>query len=251
MRKFLLALAVSVVMAFYSCGNSSTTVEENPPFTGTIVPVYFYNTTLWDELAQIDCNGCLFLVIVNPNNGPGNQTDPNYTRFIDELNANGKIPIGYVYTKWASRNITDVEGDIDTWLKLYPNIRGFFIDEVSTAEDNLTYYKRLVSYIREKGNYTVVFNPGTTPAEGYFPLADYTVIYEDNEDNLGSFNGSPLPSKSGCIVYGVSSEDWKSVANSLVGECSILYLTDGNGSNPYDHIPPYFGEFVKEELETP
>ena len=251
MRKLLLTFVVSSI--FYSCGNSSTSTPETPPFKGTIVPVYFYNTTLWEKLATVDCNGCSFFAIVNPDNGPGNQTDPNYTRFIDELNTNGKIPIGYVYTKWASRNITDVEKDVDTWLELYPNIKGFFIDEVSDNEGNLTYYQQLVSYIKQKGNYTVVLNPGTLPVEGYFSLADYVVVYENSEGYLFQFlnasclictDGTPYAEKSACIVYGVNSTDWQKVAESLKGKCSLLYLTDGQPPNPYDHLPPYFEQFV-------
>jgi Spherulation-specific family 4 len=59
-----------------------------------------------------------FLVIVNPDSGPGVNTlsDPNFIREIPRLNSySNVVTIGYVLTEWATRDITDVFDDVDTY----------------------------------------------------------------------------------------------------------------------------------------
>jgi Spherulation-specific family 4 len=83
-----------------------------------------------------------FYVIINPDTGPGNNTvlDPNYARELPRLNSKKNVQtIGYVRTTWASRNISDVLRDVNTYSSWADNktadykVHGIFYDETPNA----------------------------------------------------------------------------------------------------------------------
>ncbi|EDM22962.1 spherulation-specific family 4 protein [Caminibacter mediatlanticus] len=207
-----------------------------------IIPVYFYDKTLWDKVVYASLDD--MYVIINPSNGPGNYIDSNYQEFINKLVTYKKKPIGYVYTTYGSRNIVDVENDIDKWLELYPNIKGFFIDEVSNNDNNLTYYETLFNYIKSKGDYFVVLNPGTQISSNYFNIADLIVVFENRNIYFNSEICKDNPNKSAVIVYGANYDEMKDIINN--SECKYFYITDDNLPNPYDTLPSYFDEEINE-----
>lgn len=74
-----------------------------------------------------------FLVIFNPNSGPGVNTlsDPNFIHELPRLNSySNVVTIGYVLTEWATRDITEVFDDVDTYASFAttpnPNNNGTF-----------------------------------------------------------------------------------------------------------------------------
>lgn len=216
------------------------------PFKGTVFPVYFYDPGTWSSLASLKTRG-KFYVVVNPASGPGEFVDENYTRFIMELRRHHKIPVGYIHTEWGKRDIDEVKGDVDRWLELYPKIRGFFIDEVATSRQELPYYSELISYIKSKNpGFKVVLNPGAKPDRAYFKLANLVIVYEDSFDSLSEMIKAGPRGKSGCIVYGVSRDEVNEVVRRAKKVCKYLFVTDGSGANPYDHIPDYFRWFLKK-----
>ena len=234
------ALFLFLFSILFSCGSGCAA----PGLKGTIFPVYFYDTEEWSRLAGLECER-RFYAIVNPASGPGEFVDQNYVKFINQLRENGKIPVGYVYTKWGERSIDEVKADVDRWLELYPRIRGFFVDEVATSKEKLPYYQELYSYIKSKNSrFKVILNPGTAPDEDYFSVATIVVIYESSIDNLNYLERVGLRRKSACIVYGVPEERVGEVVEKVKKACSYLFVTDGDGANPYDHIPPYFQGFL-------
>jgi len=217
-------------------------IDRTLPFKGLMIPAYFYDQTLWDKTAGLTVDA---VVIVNPDNGPGQEYDPNYADFIDQLVKNGKVPVGYVYTKWGNRPLEEVERDVDRWISLYPEIEGFFFDEASIEEKDASYYKTLADYVRSRGKKVVVLNPGTVPAPVYFDFADYVVTYEDSVDNLDGMDYSGFPQKSVCMVYGVEKSNLQDVENRIRGYCQYIYLTDDTSPNPYDSLPSYIDEEEK------
>lgn len=80
-----------------------------------------------------------FTVVINPGNGPGPDSlpDANYTREIPKLAAHNNVRLlGYVHTTYATRNISLVRKDIETyaaWPTVSSNpglaVRGIFFDE--------------------------------------------------------------------------------------------------------------------------
>ncbi|WP_456480021.1 spherulation-specific family 4 protein [Nautilia sp.] len=234
--KFLKILVLAVV--FWGCGTNATAKGGG----GIILPAYFYNQEIWDEV--INAPGETgFLVIVNPDSGPGLREDPHYTSIIGALKESGKKPVGYVYTKWGERELNETKADIDKWIKFYPLIQGFFIDEAASGADKISYYETLYEYIKSKGDYFIVLNPGTRCDSLYYNIADTIVVYEGE---VGSFNPavcSDNPEKDSVIIYGADEDEMKKVINA---GCGYFYVTDDDGSNPYDSLPGYFYEEIEE-----
>ena len=204
-----------------------------------IIPQYFYDYDLWQKVVDADIKG---YVIINPSNGPGDNTDSAYSNEIQDLIDGGKTPIGYIYTKWGDRDIEEVKDDVDKWLELYPQIKGFFIDEASTLSDRFKYYKELKNYIDSKGNYKFVLNPGTFPNGVYFSIADTVVVYEGNATALDDNVCKSYSSQSAVIVYGADENQMRNIVNR---PCRYFYVTDDNDTNPYDSLPSYFDEEIK------
>jgi hypothetical protein len=72
----------------------------------------------WDKLYNLSTSKIVY-VIVNPNNGPGNALDANYLDAINKLKAKDFYVIGYVYTRYGKRSLSNVTNDINKWLSLY------------------------------------------------------------------------------------------------------------------------------------
>jgi|GEM_PF-716748 len=138
------------------------------------------------------------IVIVNPDSGPRTTQDENYTQAIKWLHNLGAIVVGYVSTAYSvynpdnptapGRTLSEVENDIDTWLKFYPEIDGIFLDELpwKVTGDNgikaLRYYITLTDYAHKKGLYPVIGNPGVKQENNsYFTnnAYDIGIVYEN------------------------------------------------------------------------
>ena len=198
-----------------------------------IFPLYFYDPSKWEKLSQIPNDE---IIIINPSNGPGDEVDENYKNFLNTLSS--KVPIGYIFSNYSNRSLDEVKEDIDKWLLLYPQIKGFFIDEVS--EDNLNYYKEISNYIKSKGNYLVVLNPGTMVDDGYFDISDIVVIYEDTNEEFAKYCDK-FPQKSALMVFNADEETMKRLVNS---KCRYIFITDEEFNN-YSDFPTYFDEELK------
>ncbi len=208
---------------------------------GILIPAYFYDSAIWDRLIAGKNDNVDFIVIVNPASGPGDIQDPHYVSVINDLNANGIIPIGYVHTSYGNRDINEVKDEINRWLELYPGIKGFFLDEVSSSNSDIDYYSQLYSFIKEKGNYKVVLNPGTSTDIEYYGVSDLIVTYESPYEDFTGCNGD-IPEKSACIVYNVPEDKIAEIINNE--NVKFFYLTDDTLPNPYDTLPTYYEEEV-------
>jgi hypothetical protein len=126
-------------------------LHKNPPPTSIIVPLYIYpEEGAWDPLYtayvplllahfRVDAHPQMqFLVIINPHDGPRNDTllDPNYEREIPVLNSKQNVrTIGYVRTGKATRNISEVRDGVSIYASWATNktanyqMHGIFFDE--------------------------------------------------------------------------------------------------------------------------
>lgn len=79
--------------------------------------------------------GVKFIVVVNPNNGPGQSLDSNYKRDIKKLNSYSNVAVvGYVSTAYANRQYSNVLEDVMIYAgwRLEDDglsVRGIFFDE--------------------------------------------------------------------------------------------------------------------------
>ncbi len=236
MRFFIFLL---VALFLLSC--NSNTLEENTPLDSKalLIPAYFYDKAKWKELNKLTSNAT---IIINPNSGPGESVDSNYKDFIDTLLAKEKKPIGYIYTKWSKRDIEEVEADIDTWLELYPNIQGFFIDEVANSKEEFNYYQTLSNYIKAKRELFIVLNPGTFIDENYYSIANTIVVFENSVKELNSTKDycQNFNSQSALIVYEANKTQMQDII--AFNSCKYFYITDDSLANPYDTLPSFLDE---------
>jgi hypothetical protein len=99
-----------------------------------------------------------FLVIVNPQSGPGNDTwwpNEDYVRELPKLNAYPNVrTIGYVRSQYCERPVDDVYADIDAYAERSSTpglgVNGIFIDETDNhyTEDVKQYLDDLDTHIK-------------------------------------------------------------------------------------------------------
>lgn len=242
MRRVVWVIVVMVMCAGFSY-NTVSLVEATSSKT-LLIPLYSYPGCQWDKLVNLrHLYGISIVAIVNPNNGPGSKRDSNYSSYIVRLKDAGIRVIGYVWTNYGSRNITEVEKDVDKWISWY-NVDGIFFDEVSTSSSEEEYYRTLVNYLKNKSqNYIAVGNPGVYEGSAvldYASIFDVLVVY-DNEGYPLSWPNGPEPSKLGALVYGVQ-EFNKEEFLDLAEKAHYLYVTDDNGNNPWDELASYIAD---------
>lgn len=243
--------------------------------TGLLVPMYVYpenihTNPVYNRLIELKrrYEAVPFWVIVNPASGPGTAVDANYVKAIDRLKGAGCVVIGYVPTNYAKRKTAEVEADLETWRKLYPQIQGIFFDEM-VYEDNAEAVKRQVQYneaARIRGYWPTVGNPGTDTPGRYFEAdaADVIVVHETEKwptetklkgDNFGGYSDYP-PWTRAVLVH--SQPKFDAASLSMIRRYSRwVYVTedeyrpnDPKADNPWDTLSRHM-ETMCELLAKP
>ncbi|KAL2832338.1 Spherulation-specific family 4 [Aspergillus pseudoustus] len=170
--------------------------------SSVIFPLYIYPETnsTWGPLyeAILTHPELEFLVIVNPQSGPGNGSlpDERYQQAIRQLDTYPNVQkVGYVRTGYAERNISDVLSDIETysgWESQSASLAmsGVFFDEAPHQYEAATvdYLNRINSAVKNAtgltGDRTIIHNPGTIPDSRLeVPNTDITVVFEQSYDH--------------------------------------------------------------------
>ncbi|KAK4936711.1 hypothetical protein LTR66_015299 [Elasticomyces elasticus] len=181
------------------------------PKAKVFVPLYVYPAPeAWSPLENVisahpDVN---FTVVINPGNGPGPNAlpDANYTREIPKLTAYENVRLlGYVHTTYATRNVSSIRKDIQTYADWPTNssnpnlaVRGIFFDETPQQYEpqTLSYLQGLTDFVKDlEGlgpNQFVVHNPGAVPDSRYLATADSTVVFEAAYNTFQERQGAKL-----------------------------------------------------------
>lgn len=127
-----------------------------------------------------------FTVVINPGNGPGPNAlpDANYTREIPKLTAYDNVRLlGYVHTTYATRNVSLIRKDIQTYADWPTNssnpnlaVRGIFFDETPQQYEpqTLSYLQGLTDFVKDlKGLGPNQFVSVIIPRRHFY----FTVIY--------------------------------------------------------------------------
>ena len=208
-----------------------------------MVPAYFHpatNPDAWQRLIRL--GPALRLVIVNMHNGPGAGPDPCYRDAISQLRAARIRLVGYVDTDYGARPPQDVAADVDAYLRWY-ELDGIFFDQVSAQLADLDRYAQCVLAARAAGARQVVLNPGTHPHPGYADLANLTVTFEGSWRDyqalrLPSWVHRHRPSRFCHLIHSVPHDAFDDATNLAAGRhVRTVFLTDGCGANPWDHLP--------------
>ena len=215
--------------------NNTDTCQKVDKPEGLLITLYREESSVWEKVVNLDAYD--IIAVVNPDNGPGDTVSPLYQEVVSDLVANVKTPIGYIHTDYGNRSIDEIKAEIDKWIELYPEIKGFFLDTVSDNKTHFDFYKEIYDYIKSKGNYIVVLNIGTYPDESYFEIADNIVIYEGEPNDFDSSLCNNYPEKSSLIIYNADENTMTDLMQN--SSCSYKYITDDTLPNPYDTLPSY------------
>jgi serine/threonine protein kinase len=237
--------------------------SDGSPRLRLLVPAYFYpvgeGLVQWDRLIDSPVASAT-VAILNTSSGPGKIADPNYASVVDRARQKGVTVIGYVSTKYGSRPLRDVKGDVDQWVRLYPEIQGIFFDEQASGSDQVHYYANLYEYVRkERGLALVITNPGTVCAEDYLsrPASDVVCMAEAPKDfntyRHPGWAGRYPPRCFGALLCNTDAEHMRArileMGDKRIGYC---YVTEGKEPNPWDRLPRYWereGAAVQEVNE--
>lgn len=218
-----------------------------------LIPAYFYpGGSEWQEMCDaLHSSGAAAVIIMDPADGPGKAVDPNYRSALDYCHSKRQTVIGYVFTEYRTRSLSAVRTDIDRFYRLYPDIDGIFVDQMSndTAPAIKTYYRKLYDHVKAKSSTAlVVGNPGAaaiTPWQVEDPVvADVLVVFEGPAAEYKNWSPpdwmfSRPAGIFGHLVYKSRSRaTTKALCAASQGKhAGWIYVTRGVMDNPWD-VPP-------------
>ncbi|KAG8407890.1 hypothetical protein J3458_020200 [Metarhizium acridum] len=220
-----------------------------------VMPLYYYplDEATWKPLydAIASYPGVNFLVVVNPNSGPG--TDPlpgkDYVREVPRLNAFPNVrTVGYVRVDYCRKPLADTCAEIDRYARWSQHqdlpglhVRGIYVDETPNhySADRAQYLDRVGRFVKSSrglaGERTVVHNPGTPP-EGElasFGNPDLVCVCEEpyhlyQRDGLQRRLADLAPEHERCIyqISGIPPDEVAAVAQELCRRGRYVFATD-------------------------
>ena len=173
----------------------------SPAFAFLPLYIYPFNQS-WDAVTTaIAANPTLqFQIVISPHLA-NIYPDANYVLGLSSLNLFPNVQtLGYIYTSWATRNISEVEEEVDAYAA-WPNflggdiaVDGIFFDETPTAytNDTSSYLNSITSYARTAlgpNKVHIAFNPGLPVNKAFYDIADTINIFENT---FAAFNLTTL-----------------------------------------------------------
>jgi len=247
-------------MTFAAAPSSRAIAADPPPKMRLLVPAYFYpagkGEKEWERLLAAPEEAGV-VVIVNPASGPGRRVDANYTKVMEQAKKSKVTLIGYVSTSYGKRKTEEVKADVDQWVRFYPSIQGIFFDEQASGTEQLEQLASLCEHVRKTHKLSlVVTNPGTVCDEKYLtrPVSDVACLYEGHErwDRFTppAWAKDLNPDRIAALAYQVPAADMpKYLRQAHDRRGGWIYITDDKGNNPWDQLPTYWEEELKELLK--
>ncbi|OQO00890.1 hypothetical protein B0A48_13577 [Cryoendolithus antarcticus] len=247
-----------------------------PPRSGVIVPLYIYplNAGTWEPLhkAIADHPDLQFIVVINPNSGPGKPPAPDesYAQELPKLNARPNVTtVGYVRTKYCKRTIDEVYEEVKVYAGWSEDgeqsgifVQGVFMDEVPNhhSEHVENYLNDLTTKIKENpgilGKKLVIHNPGTIPDEALTNTRpDLTAVFEEsyaryNACGPNEDNALAIYAREGCtyILHSVPKEKIRHVVKELRFRAEYLFVTSLK-SHFYESFGESWPAFIEAMVE--
>jgi hypothetical protein len=222
-----------------------------------LVPVYIYPSgdgrKEWQRL--IDAASKVEIVaIANPNSGPGIEPNLDYAAVFTEARNRGITLLGYVSTDYGKRPQAEIKKDVDTWIRFYPQVRGFFFDQQPSSSRDAARYEELRDFVRLRlRDPLVITNPGVPCDEAYLARAvsNVTCVFV----NFQGFNQFELPaqlkaydpSRFAAMPYNIPDvETMRAVVKeAIIKRIGYLYISDAKPTNPWDKLPAYWEDEVE------
>ncbi|HEU5156684.1 MAG TPA: spherulation-specific family 4 protein [Streptosporangiaceae bacterium] len=214
-----------------------------------LVPAYFHPVhapAAWATLTDPR----LLAVVLNINDGPGDAREPEFVTAVSAIEAAGGTITGYVDAGFGARSVADMETAARRYRDWY-GVADVFLDQVPAGAATLETYRTISGRLRVKGAEFIVFNHGVYPDPGYAAIADLLVTFEGPWPAYQLMDAPPawataLPAWRFChLVYGAPTGALDEAVR-LAGErgVGVLYVTDGQGVNPWNGLPGYFDREV-------
>jgi hypothetical protein len=241
MHKKLFTLLTSLIVS----------ISLNAHATELLVPAYFYpssdpNQSFWDEMTTAASQGASITAIMNPNSGPTNAVNSDYTAAVNAFRTAGGKVIGYVSTQYGARAASEVLADVSAYQSFY-HIDGIFLDEMHNIAATVPYYQSLRSDIFAiNASYKVFGNAGTNTLEAYAGVADTLITYENQTDYSGNtpdtWAANYAASHFANLLYNVNTATEMQAAIAVASQRNVgyIYVTNDNGANPWDTLPSYW-----------
>jgi spherulation-specific family 4 protein len=217
------------------------------------VPAYFnplWDATGWQDLATL--GPTVSFAILNPDSGPGRVVDSAYSEPIAAVRASGGRVIGYVDTAYGKRPSVAVLRDLTLYQSWY-DLRGVFLDQVSSGRDHLAHYRRIVEAGRRRGFDFFVINPGVIPDPGYVELADVVVTFEGPWsaycDHAAVDWTTGHPAERFCHLVHSTPLEELATARDLARERHVgaFYVTEQSGANPWGSLSAQLAQTAAAE----
>ncbi|TVR72453.1 MAG: hypothetical protein EA427_03260 [Spirochaetaceae bacterium] len=256
-------LVLAVTLGIMACRSAPPAREYVPAERGMVIPLYIYPgdspgaRAAWDLVVEVarEVPEVEVIAVINPANGPGTERDRRYRSALRRLKRGGVILVGYVPLGYGTRPLREVTEEMQRWRALYPEVEGFFFDEVpvpaaSSASGPLAPRLDLASLtIRARGLTDhagpVIANPGVAAPREYFgrEMFDIVVVHEDTRRPAeDSAPASALAGRSALLLYGdgVWNEPF---VRDMAGRYGYLFVNDhtlditGSGAYPWNYMP--------------
>lgn len=212
------------------------------------IPSYFYPdcgsnpACYWGQLDNAIPK--VGLAIINPADGPGGSLNSDYASQTLTTQGLGGIVLGYVFTSYGTRPLSEIETDIDKYYTWY-GVDGIFFDEgFSTDCSALSYYQTLNNYVKAKGGKGItVINFGDNTPECYVNATDILLIFEDAFVNYPAWQPSPWvfnypASRFWHLVYATPENNLLTALQlSSARNAGWIYVTNDDVPNPWDTLP--------------
>jgi len=215
--------------------------------------------TFWNDVAAVGSSSVPF-VVANPRNGPGTAAEPAYINSIANAANNGTRTLGYVQTNFQARPFKDVQTDADGWYRVYPNVRGIYVDLVKEGQaEDVCYVSALYSHIKNNHpNDLVVLNPGNHISQAYEPYGD---VFLNAQSDYGTYqNWTPqyrgfedkasYQNRFWHVIYNTTSDNYSNAFTlARNNNAGWVYITDQKAPTPFIAAPSYW-QTEKDDVNT-
>jgi Spherulation-specific family 4 len=215
------------------------------PCQNMVVPAYFYPGAGWTTAADSKpVPRIMILDVAGP--GAGSAPQRKYQAAVKRAQAAGITIMGYSDTDYTQRPPSDIEADVRNY-KAWYGVTDIFLDQVSSGQAQLGYYRSLARYIHgvNPGS-AVMLNPGTYPDQQYMSVGDIVMVFENT---YASYVSLQVPgwvhkypaTRFAYVIYGTSGSQLASaISLAQKRHAGFVYVTNGTGLERYDSLPGYW-----------
>lgn len=249
---------------------------EMPPNSTAIVPLYMYplDESTWEPLHKaIDNNPDLhFVIVINPNSGPGEPPAPDasYSRELPLFNARANVTtVGYVRIDYCKRSVEKVLEDVaiySGWSKNHESdgiyVEGIFLDESPNeyTADIGKYLNTVSAKIKEApgflGQKLIIHNPGTIPDKELTETRpEITAVFEESYARYRSCGVNERKAldvydRKGAsyILHSVPRNQVKALVRELRPRAEYIFVTDRR-SKYYEGFGDSWNDFIRAMVE--